>query len=51
MGPGSSKPGPDGRTQLILSPLELIGRIAAEACLSGDPLAHPEYEYDQRLSL
>jgi hypothetical protein len=23
------KPGPDGRTQLILSPLELIGRIAA----------------------
>jgi hypothetical protein len=23
------KPGPDGRTQIILSPLELIGRIAA----------------------
>jgi hypothetical protein len=28
-GPGSNKPGPDGRTQLILSPLELIGCIAA----------------------
>ena len=25
----SAKPGPDGRTQFILSPLELIGRIAA----------------------
>ncbi|NCA90561.1 MAG: hypothetical protein EOM92_17160 [Gammaproteobacteria bacterium] len=23
------KPGPDGRTQIILSPLELVGRIAA----------------------